>query len=988
MKLTNILKNKKGFTLVETMITLVIIAIVGGFATGSLISYQKLTRFNENNNKAETVFSATQLTLTRMNGQTELLNLYHQLAVEVGDGEVNGDGTIGKLNGITLLEDAGATPIDQNKENFYIIFEKGEEETIPVKAQLRDKIQSTMQDATVVANSTFAIEIEPLGGVVLNVLYSNNANHFIYGNSQEASTIDIAFRQYAQRKENGLGYYSAGKSKSDLKAIEDNIKSATLVNGNTLDLVWEMKIAPTYLLKDQTFQVELMSEDNKPLALVTFKGLEKTDKIQNPIVKGDLYLPVDGKLPIVPTYQDVKFRAYVEANDTNNYHLTLDAVDLGKLPEEINSATINTFFGIGRLGIGDTKIKATIRTMDTTGQLPTGKIKSTGYEETLFATMEDEIDSTFSIGNFRHLNNIRYVEKEEIGSNPATEHQYIIQNELQWGGTDGIVDRCDVYRQGVLVIPTTTMTNAKLWELPLHHSDPKTKTLDQYGFTPLPFINSGSSLKGIEKNTKIKNLILANPQDDKSTSYGLIGENKGELKNLDIDSALVHIKDNKAETNLNIGVLTGHNTGTISNCVLGNSLEDSEHTNIEAEAQTIGEKTYKDSHLGGLVGLNGENGKITQCTTNKNVSILTTTIEDGVGGVIGKSQSTQKFETLINHGKVQGVSKVGGIAGIMEKPDDLTKLENHGEITGSESQVGGLIGVVTEGKKINTPKNTGQVTANKLDAGGIVGYYTGIGMMTDGENSGNITALEGNGGGFSGSYTNTGGVTGFKNSGTIYGGQNSGGFTGKLISSGAIENIINTGAIQVDNAHGGGIIGEINTTEVGKSIHIKQCINAGAINATNPTKTLGGILGAVYGDHQLNVKIEGCRNYGQSTNDEFSGIVSAYRENPNTTNRISLYRNFGFGEGKQPIAVADTPIEGSSSEYITGNKNYYFTMDGTTPRGFGTGLIIEEVSGKYKATDGLAGGVTLENFPENPMGNPITNYLEMDNILKQQYDTK
>ena len=126
MSMTN--KRKKGFTLVELMVVLVILGIIAAIAVPLFINYWKKAEFRKNEENAKTVYLAAESRLTyyRSSGQWEQFKKEIQDAVKDTDSEIAQkavfkDNKDIRLNGRIYTIKLNKSAADQTKENNLVL---------------------------------------------------------------------------------------------------------------------------------------------------------------------------------------------------------------------------------------------------------------------------------------------------------------------------------------------------------------------------------------------------------------------------------------------------------------------------------------------------------------------------------------------------------------------------------------------------------------------------------------------------------------------------------------------------------------------------------------------------------------------------------------------------------------------------------------------------------------------------------------------------
>ena len=377
-------------------------------------------------------------------------------------------------------------------------------------------------------------------------------------------------------------------------------------------------------------------------------------------------------------------------------------------------------------------------------------------------------------------------------------------------------------------------------------------------------------------------------------NIGLFGVNNGKIENVTVEGYDLEV--NYAQT----GSIAGANSGIITKCTNNNGK-------IHSNGNNDG------SRVGGIVGLNKENGLVEGCTNNSNISGEYKLVggivgfNNGgdiencennaniigpvqVGGIVGWTNHGTKDADIyvknnINYGSVEGTSSseistsIGGIAGGNGTKSILINNENNGVIQSNGIVQGGIAGMnyyniercYNKGEIINTAI-LGDNPMTRV--GGIVGYS--IGNIKECYNIADVHGEKENAtfiGGIVGSINSTNYegignvlIENCYNTGKISGKTQIGGIAGRVSSEASMESCYNTGEIEGNNCVGG-IAGET----VQNTGYIANSYNKGKVTAD--TIHVGGIIGIIRS------KIENCYNSGnveiKSTNDRIGGLFGA-----------------------------------------------------------------------------------------------------------------
>lgn len=345
---------------------------------------------------------------------------------------------------------------------------------------------------------------------------------------------------------------------------------------------------------------------------------------------------------------------------------------------------------------------------------------------------------------------------------------------------------------------------------------------------------------------------LMNKSSIKGNKYvgGITGVNAGTITDVDIDNAFkFDVAYSNSDTPQYFGGIAGLNIGTITNA---NNNADLVIDNVTYVGGIAGQNGIDDSDAGNKLldelqqNINDQYDKVTLTKTGtiENVTNNGSVSGNGyVGGVVGlnadNGELTPNADGIIkNTGEVKSKNGAGGIIGENHAAFDGLKMENSGTVTGNGNDVGGLIGY-------NTAK--GNITNSSLTNSGVINGETNVGGVI-GRNEADITTTsvintiagtvngETNIGGLIG--TNTGSVQGGRddnaqyykyqvyNNGTANGTNSVGGLIGE--NSGRLVAGYNTGV-----SNGAGVVGG----NSGKVDQVFSTTDNGVVGAGNGTVT-------------------------------------------------------------------------------------------------------------------------------------------------------
>ena len=713
-------RRSSGFTMVELMVVLAIMAILAALVGGGLIAYTRLARFEKNEANARTLFQTAQIALTRRDTAGELDDFRQKVL----------------LNGQAGAHfDPAAQKADELNKNIYALYYDKVTDDDSDNELLRELLGDYIYDDSLL-NAAICVEIDAASGQVYSVFYDTNADKLRFGEKDGAT--NIYDRSYDHRRHDSLvGYYSAEDRVNvvELQQTKLKVKNPRLSNTETLTLSWggdvtrdtQVQYVATGYSKDGTkklFEIE----------------------VELPAVKTNEPVPLKTRIYDAGGKEEEKTLYYPLSYNKGNFVLTLDAMasadllrscenDSGETANSI-SVTDSSLYSITRLMSGgpqDFYVTLQAKARDGySGSYTPSTPADTNVENSLFAK-----EATATEGNltyFRHLYNLRWADNWASGQTAAAytlAAQSLGATGLNWTG-GSVTVYCPA--QGKNFPPEAKVPSAEeavAW--PTILTLPKNVTLDGGNITIMNLQLRGSSVSrtGRQKNENLLDRYI-----------GLVGENNGTIKNMTLRDADVQVNvkivarpagtlpltgttalqpletTDSAYRNIRaIGALCGVNTGTLEKCTLTHGKNNAvsaqvlamlpfDDTATATARTTVSGKAYYENEprgIGGLVGVaipkNGQTQKISTLTVDANVTVAGL-LQDNSPKAADKTLTEQARYAAAASGEnsVWRSIGVGGVVGTMDaanltfKPDASGKtITNKAAVIGS-AFTGGVVG--------------------------------------------------------------------------------------------------------------------------------------------------------------------------------------------------------------------------------------------------------------------------------------------------------
>lgn len=755
-------RRSSGFTMVELMVVLAIMAILAALVGGGLIAYTRLARFEKNEANARTLFQTAQIALTRRDTAGELDDFRQKVL----------------LNGQAGAHfDPAAQKADELNKNIYALYYDKVTDDDSDNELLRELLGDYIYDDSLL-NAAICVEIDAASGQVYSVFYDTNADKLRFGETDGAT--NIYNRSYDHRRHDSLvGYYSAEDRVNvvELQQTKLKVKNPRLSNTETLTLSWggdvtrdtQVQYVATGYSEDGTkklfeIEVELPAvKTNEPVPLKTTIYSYNAAGNETPVEK-TLYYPL--------------------SYNKGNFVLTLDAMasadllrscenDSGETANSI-SVTDSSLYSITRLMSGgpqDFYVTLQAKARDGySGSYTPSTPADTNVENSLFAKT-----ATAAGGNltyFRHLYNLRWADNWASGQTAAAytlAAQSLGATGLNWTG-GSVTVYCPA--QGKNFPPEAKVPSAEeavAW--PTILTLPKNVTLDGGNITIMNLQLRGSSVSQTGRQGKAELL---------DRYIGLVGENNGTIKNMTLRDADVQVNvkvvaraagtlpltgttalqplettDSAYRDIRAVGALCGVNTGTLEKCTLTHGknnavsaqvlamlpFDDNATETARTNATVNGTIYYANEPrgIGGLVGVaipkDGQAQTISALTADANVT---------VAGLLQDKSLKDADETLTEQARYAAAASgensiwrsigVGGVVGTMDAANLTLETDpNKNNMTNKAAVIGSAFTGGVVGNLYNS--SSADVTLTGLQNEGTVSVGANYLGGAEGENS-------------------------------------------------------------------------------------------------------------------------------------------------------------------------------------------------------------------------------------------------------------
>ena len=914
---------KGGFTLVELVVTLVILSILFAIAVPSLLGYIHLSQFRKNESYAKTMYlsAESELTYLRTGGEWESfcskVKKEGVLNQSFDESDEDRKKLVGRIYGIRL--DAG---------------EYAEGELSGDGALVGALLSQDTYDKSVL-NAAICIEIDVESGQVYSVFYGTNCKGLYYGSNEDSKPadmsgswldIDYSKRDRDTRREERLGYYSVQDAVNavSLDATKLKITSINLVNGETLSLNWSSNVKDQDLDKVY-YEVKLYSsEDKAQLLSINIPGRNLKTGSQSVAVTTEDNATKDYTFPV--EYDRTNKRATLVLDGMMNAKLydRLDKLSAdNKAAFRQSSDTSITRFG--------GKLENPLNVYAAVQVFPDPNAENTGGEEyqksdaiesnkanTLFGDGTRSDNGRCEIETFRHLSNIRYMDTEAAFA--------VTARSLDWTS-----DSVKVY--GTAARGALSVSAGKDIGFPSIPALRSNQTLDGTGglLNRIAGVFTGGN---VISNLKLDETSIA----DDAEYLGLFRKNAGTIYNLRLLNPQVEIASGKLK---GVGAVCGYSNGSLKGDNVDGIQARVEAALTSAQAQGIG-------GVAGVIEV-GDSKSVIKLSASGTVTgtLPTDGTARGIGGIAGSlTTNGAAVKTLTNSAAVTGNRSVGGIAGYFSGKNqatgkDMADCQNEGLILSSTAAddhslaghyIGGIVGYAHNASLSECRSRAGYAdgyTYKQEDRDKLRGRYVG-GIVGYGEQS-VLYDCETEVNGY---------VLGSEYVGGIIGALNQSDTQTALLSENGTRITVNASYV-IGNSYVGGIIGE---NKGGSTI--KNCVNTGVAAGYNAY--IGGICGA----NENKAAIINCASYVSDTNNAIYRRVTDWGAVGSYAGGLTGYNSGTITFSDKDNAVSNRSVAGIvvGRHYVGGLVGYNDT-DGTID------INYTLIGGRVAATGDCVGGL-------------------------------
>lgn len=732
-------RSNRGFTLVEMIVTMMLLSILLTISVMGLMAWQDWSDFNQANEYAETMFLAAQNQLSEYNANGTLEDFAKQTknfspaevkldSIYYEEGQAYSDDSVWvTVNKGTLVS------VRANKGD-YSLYAAGKDTTSPTAPIVYQLLQGYLYDTSIL-NDAICVEFSLEDGQVFSVLYSAKSNGneveiFEYDNDNDSlrGTVNIATRYDSYRKDRMIGYYGVDTLSTALKGTKEkpSIDEVKLNNEDTLNLSFKVSKPANAAQKmnyditvydvDSDFCTSENMADGVPVMKFTLEGAKIKNyanrQAQNCVITryvkdeitGNWSTQELGEFPVLSwSDTDGTIRVVLDAADfqatSASYALNLSTLrDTSKADKVANANfKFKSTYTFHRFGLDANKIKCSIKGYGAAYDTTTERQSNQSY--VYFAEENNNTDAAkkvvnynYTIANARHLYNMRYVTDITANTTKSSVDELRLSS-AHYEQDKKMVLAChfqlsdDIDWTGFVTSGAFYNTNGNDIKL-----KEKTESLAE-SFISMKQLRAEDSLDGKNTDGKsytIKGLNMSQAGNalcmlytDKETGVadekkpvGLFATNYGTIGHLKLDDVQVTSPDDYVGSFAGITVYGKNLTGDTAGI-----LENLEVVNADVDAETASFVKGK-SYVGGITGTLISDGKtvVDAITWKKLSNAAKVTGLSRVGGVVGELRTEKNRSTAIT---LEDCENTGAIYAVVKDGEDKKDSKFIGGIAGS-----------------------------------------------------------------------------------------------------------------------------------------------------------------------------------------------------------------------------------------------------------------------------------------------------------------
>ena len=715
--------SNRGFTLVEMIVTMMLLSILLTISVMGLMAWQDWSDFNQANEYAETMFLSAQNQLSEYNANGTLEDFakqtkkYSPAKVKL-DSIYYEEGKAYTEDSVWVTKDKGTLVSVCANKGDYSLYAAGKTTTSSTAPIVYQLLESYLYDTSIL-NDAICVEFSLEDGQVFSVLYCGKANDddeesFVYSGSDDnlRGQVNISSRYESYRKDRMLGYYGVDtlskalttekvKPKIKVELHNEDTLNLTIRPENMVNAAQKLNYEVTVYDLDPDFCDSENKANGVPVLKFTLRGsdIKNEAAVKNmissnhyndvPTYSFTRYIKQDGawvtqdigEFPVLSWIEsDGTIRVILDAADlqatAKSYALNLPTLKDADKAEQIKNSNFKfkTTYSFHRFGLDATYIKCSVKASGTQYAASVETDSNNSY--VYFADENHNTDEgkkvvnyNYSIANARHLYNMRYITDLTANTKGTTDELRL--SNAHYGQKETDRDK----------------------KIACHFQ--LTEDIDW-----AKFVEDGQYF------------------DTKGNGIKVSGDDVSDEESKALASAFVSMRQLRAEDSLDGGQDDTGNPHTIRNLtisqaanVLGCVYADVTDESTYGEQNTTGSKSNDTKKPVGLVATNYgtiQNLKLEAVQvispgdyvgTFAGITVCGTDADGTATGVLKNLEVVCKNPNDENASYVKGSSYVGGIVGKLEGTEkdgkatkvEWSKLVNAAKVTG-KAYVGGIVG--------------------------------------------------------------------------------------------------------------------------------------------------------------------------------------------------------------------------------------------------------------------------------------------------------
>ena len=252
---------KKGFTLTELIVVLVIMGIIAAIAVPLFTNYWRNAEFRKNEENARTVYLAAESKLTYYRSSGQWDSFQKQIKTQAEKDQEKSDEN-------RTVEEAVFPPDQENAVQlngriYTLRLDKNASDADQKNNLLLQLIDDYIYDKDML-NASIAVEIDIESGEVYSAFYGSRCKGLTYESEDKDGYLTMQKRDYDSRKKRLLGYYSTEDTVNvvSLKPTKLRITTISLQNSEKLTLNWSSNAGESL---DVSYKIAMYKKDGTPL---------------------------------------------------------------------------------------------------------------------------------------------------------------------------------------------------------------------------------------------------------------------------------------------------------------------------------------------------------------------------------------------------------------------------------------------------------------------------------------------------------------------------------------------------------------------------------------------------------------------------------------------------------------------------------------------------------------------------------------------------